>query len=827
MYYNSLYQNNNKMSGQLFDVNKQISSGLKIQYANEDPEIFSKTMKLDDEMTTLNQVKDSSESAMKFSSQTDTTIGELTKTIEAFKVKLIQASNAGNSQTTLNSLAQEMSGLRDHMVTLSNTSINGQYLFSGTATSTKPINDDGTYNGNNGDIKAFFGNSVQQKYNITGEDLFFGQESTVKREVTTNISLYNQTKLYPDVMEDPNILRSASKEEYIDENSTIRDLMGDSDNVIDSTNAKHHFYIGGVKHDGDSFKETISMRDDETIDDLLTKIGAAYGNSGVADVVTVSLNNTGQIVVTDNISGSSKLQFNMVGNTNDIIDDPATTDANGALIDLNTLYSDKTNVKEFIKSEYSTMVGTTVLEQNKYDPEVFELKNSFMTKDGNFAIKSTLLTDIFSNDVQSLNLSGNKTDGNPILPTSFNITSTATVGDLMNEISNQYDATGNDLDVSLNNGKLSFSSSTQSLDMKIISYDDADSGGQVVNGMPGMSAISSDNSYFLRDGATLKSNISQIVKETNEFATDTTKLVDVSTLNSLDGESLNFSGVDINGERFNVNFDFDSNGVTFSLLDASGANSFIYPDPFKIYNADGTATVPNELTYKQFTNAINIITTNTIPAVAGTHLHPDTTPYSEAEEYDFAVNLSKSLGQTSLDHEGKINFQDKTSATTKAEISLFDKVNSSDFDFSDPLNPPKGSILSFQSNSALTVSDPKNNFFAALDQIIKSVEDGKYDANGLSSDPRNIGMQNSIQLIDDVADHISREQTQSGVQSQVLESTRNRSELLIVNTQMLRSDVVDTDLAEASLKLNQLSLNYQAMLSTVGKVTKLSLVNYL
>jgi len=34
-------------------------------------------------------------------------------------------------------------------------------------------------------------------------------------------------------------------------------------------------------------------------------------------------------------------------------------------------------------------------------------------------------------------------------------------------------------------------------------------------------------------------------------------------------------------------------------------------------------------------------------------------------------------------------------------------------------------------------------------------------------------------------------------------------------------------LAEASLKLTQLSLNYEAMLSTVGKVSKLSLVNYL
>jgi len=43
----------------------------------------------------------------------------------------------------------------------------------------------------------------------------------------------------------------------------------------------------------------------------------------------------------------------------------------------------------------------------------------------------------------------------------------------------------------------------------------------------------------------------------------------------------------------------------------------------------------------------------------------------------------------------------------------------------------------------------------------------------------------------------------------------------------LHSSVVDTDLAESSLKLAQLRLNYQAMLSTVSKVSQLSLVNYL
>ena len=92
-YYNNIYGENNKLNQQLFDVNKQISSGQKIQYAHENPGVFIDTLRLDDEITTLTQTKNSTESAYKMSTQTDTTIGDIVKTLESMKVKLINAAN--------------------------------------------------------------------------------------------------------------------------------------------------------------------------------------------------------------------------------------------------------------------------------------------------------------------------------------------------------------------------------------------------------------------------------------------------------------------------------------------------------------------------------------------------------------------------------------------------------------------------------------------------------------------------------------------------------------------------------------------------------------
>ena len=63
--------------------------------------------------------------------------------------------------------------------------------------------------------------------------------------------------------------------------------------------------------------------------------------------------------------------------------------------------------------------------------------------------------------------------------------------------------------------------------------------------------------------------------------------------------------------------------------------------------------------------------------------------------------------------------------------------------------------------------------------MIQSVEEGKKRADGSDpTDPRNIGIQNSIQMIDDLSDHVSRLQTESGSYSQVLQSSSDRSSLL-------------------------------------------------
>ena len=125
------------------------------------------------------------------------------------------------------------------------------------------------------------------------------------------------------------------------------------------------------------------------------------------------------------------------------------------------------------------------------------------------------------------------------------------------------------------------------------------------------------------------------------------------------------------------------------------------------------------------------------------------------------------------------------------------------------------------------IRDPKNDFFQSIDDMIRSVEEYKTYPDVTTGDPRVIGMEGAIGRFDALQDHVLSMHSRVGAQSNTLEQAKARVEVLDAAAQTLRSSVIDTDLAEASLQLQQLSVNYQALLSTVGKVSQLSLINYL
>jgi len=684
MYYDNLFgQNNTKLSKSLFDVNKQIASGLKIQYAGDDVSVFVGTMQLDNEMTTLGQIKKSTETAYKVSNQTDVVLNDFGTSMDRMRTLMINAANASHSSNSLDALASEMRGIESHFKNLANTSINGQFLFSGSAVDIRPIDDNGIYNGNAGALNAFLGSQSQQQYNLSGAELFLGEEKLVKREVTSNVTNVNRSR--SDLVIN------------IQSSDTIRDLMGDTDNDLATTNT-HYFYLRGTKSDGTAFNEKIAMQDGEKIDELLNQIGVAYGNTGNLKVVNVSMNASGQIVIEDKIKGSSKLDFHLVG---------AVDFSGGNAADVTNI-----DLLDGGETDFAEIINPTVPPANNLFVKEF-MKSSYTSASG-----------------AATNIEG-------------------------------------------------------------LVYDRVE---------------------FNKDGSLLSSNVAHVVKESNAFADSSTKLSEVADLSqgsagTLDGTQFTLRGTTTSGAVFDAQIDLNSTGSTFSLdTDGDGNYDNGTYDIFDMANTRA-AVAADEMTYQQLMDVVNIIVSENLPTG------------STAAEYDTAVKNSRYVTQTTLSYDGKLQISDLTSNDTKASFAIFD-ANSGNFG-------GDSSVMAFHANNALTIKDPKTDFFKTINEMITAVENYKVYPDALSGDVRNAGIQNAVKMMDELQMHVQRSHSKVGANSNTLTHSLERTQTLEISTMTLRASIIDTDIAESSLKLSQLSLNYEAMLSMVGKVSKLSLVNYL
>lgn len=699
MYFKNIYgENNTQLGKKLFDVNKQIASGVKIQYAKDDIQTFTDTMRLDNEITILKQIKSSTDSGYKISDQSDVILSEFEEKLADISPLLIKASNGTNSQESLDAIAKELRGIEVNLRNLANSSINGKYLFSGSAVDVRPIADDGTYLGNDKALNSFTGSRVSQQFNVSGAELFLGENSKSNREITTNVA------------------QSSNVGGTLSTATTMADYNG----TLPGAN-QHHFYLRGTKSDGTAFKTDIALNNNNTVQDLLDAIGSAYGN-GATNVVDVSMNSSGQIVIADKLKGSSKLDFHMVGasdfNAADVL-------GGAGITDIDTLDGETT--------DYATAsAGAGDVLVREY------LRSSFT-------------------------------------PTNFFAANTA--------------------------------SSTE--------------------------GVVYDRTQFTQDGSKLSSNTPQILKRShldsngvetiavndrNGFAEPSTKISEVADLSqgtagTLHGTVLNLEGLDINGAKYVATVNFVNTAGGGSTFSVDTDNDNVTDTTYNIYNIETirTAVDADEMTYQQLMDVMNMVVTGTLPAAA-----PGT-----AAQYDTAIQNSKSSGTTNLTYDGKIEFNDLVSSSTKAKIAMYDS-NSDTFNAGSA-----ASVMTFNTNNALTVRDPKSDFFKTLDEIITSVEDYKTLPDASSGSIRNVGMENALAKLEDLQDQIGRAHSFVGAQSNALSDSLERTSLLELSTATLRSTVIDTDLAEASLTLTQLTLNYEAMLSTVGKVSQLSLVNYL
>jgi flagellar hook-associated protein 3 FlgL len=129
----------NQSTGQENTLTSELSSGLRVASLSDGPVAVAQSTLLGSSIAkddTFVQTASNESSRMQVS---DSTLGEVVTQITSALSTAVSGNNGTLNASDLASVAQKLSGIRDQVISLANTSYQGQYLFGGSQGSTPPF----------------------------------------------------------------------------------------------------------------------------------------------------------------------------------------------------------------------------------------------------------------------------------------------------------------------------------------------------------------------------------------------------------------------------------------------------------------------------------------------------------------------------------------------------------------------------------------------------------------------------------------------------------------------------------------------------------------
>lgn len=177
--------------GALATLQTQMASDSRILLPSDDPVSTVRLERLNTEINTTSQYRDNIATVKTRLTQNETYLQGMVGQIQSAKDTLVWASDASNSSADLNAQVSTLAAVRDSLFSTANSQDSeGNYLFSGTLTTTPaitfdptaPVGSRYTYTGNTEQQTVVVGNNVTQAINTTmqGMDTYLNQlDSTI------------------------------------------------------------------------------------------------------------------------------------------------------------------------------------------------------------------------------------------------------------------------------------------------------------------------------------------------------------------------------------------------------------------------------------------------------------------------------------------------------------------------------------------------------------------------------------------------------------------------------------------------------------------------
>jgi len=138
-------------------ISYQMSTGKILEKGSDDSVLYGRYLDVENSLRTYEGLEKQIQKTTAQNNVTDSTIKEMKITFDNMKVDLLKALNSGMTRTDRLAVASNFEGMRENLLTLSNTTVDGEFLFSGSNTTKTTFVKDANFK-NNGRVD-FGGNA--------------------------------------------------------------------------------------------------------------------------------------------------------------------------------------------------------------------------------------------------------------------------------------------------------------------------------------------------------------------------------------------------------------------------------------------------------------------------------------------------------------------------------------------------------------------------------------------------------------------------------------------------------------------------------------------
>ena len=312
---NMMFENNvaaiNQLQSRLLQTNQQMTSGLRMSSASDDPVAAARALELTQSEATNTQYTANRESARSTLAIADSTLQGVTSAIQDMQGIAITAGHGSLDSAARKSLASNLNGTLQTLLGLANsTDGQGNYLFSGFQSRTKPFVDTATgaaYLGDDGQHRVQVAANQQMSASDSGADIFMriknGNGVFDVKPAATNTGTGG---VVTGTVTDPVALtgNSYSLTFSVAAGVTTYDVTNTTTGAVLSTGNAYasgqsiafdgmQTSVSGVPANGDTFTVQPSSNESvfSTIKDLIVALNAPVGSGNLASSVSRSLGN--------------------------------------------------------------------------------------------------------------------------------------------------------------------------------------------------------------------------------------------------------------------------------------------------------------------------------------------------------------------------------------------------------------------------------------------------------------------------------------------------------------------------------------------------------